>query len=59
MSGYPYQQPLSQQPHSQPASGNPFAEQVNPYAAPQAMGFQPVMPAGPPSPVCGDRGRSW
>ena len=43
MSGYPYQQ---QFPGAPAPSGNPFAEQVNPYAAPQAMGFQPVMPAG-------------
>lgn len=42
MSGhFPSQHP----PGSFPA-GNPFAEQVNPYAAPQAAGFQPVQSAG-------------
>jgi phage shock protein PspC (stress-responsive transcriptional regulator) len=45
MSGYPYQQ----QPGAPRPSGNPFADQVNPYAAPQATAFQPQMAAAAPS----------
>lgn len=44
MSGYPQQYPGSPAP-----SGNPFAEQVNPYAAPQMAGYQQSAPAMPPS----------
>lgn len=40
MSGYPQQQ----RPPGQFPSGNPFAEQINPYAAPQVGGYQPSMP---------------
>ena len=43
MSGYPNSQfPASPQyPGVKPPAGNPFAEQVNPYAAPQVAGYQP------------------
>jgi hypothetical protein len=36
----------SQHPPGSFPSGNPFAEQVNPYAAPQAVGFQPAQALG-------------
>jgi hypothetical protein len=50
MSGYPYQQQPGSQPYRQPqpASSNPFAEQVNPYAAPHAMGMAYPQAAAPP-----------
>ena len=49
MSGHPFQQyPAAQSPH-----GNPFAEQVNPYAAPQVAGYQPSMPGVGQNPFAG------
>jgi hypothetical protein len=55
MSGYPQQQfPGSPMyPPAKPASGNPFAEQVNPYAAPQVAGYQPNMPGVGANPFAG------
>ena len=60
MSGYPYQQfPAHQVPAQQtyppakPPSGNPFAEQVNPYATPQIAGYQPNMPGVGQNPYAG------
>ncbi|HEX5102868.1 MAG TPA: hypothetical protein VFV87_03605 [Pirellulaceae bacterium] len=44
MSGYPQQHLPGQQPYpAQAPQGNPFAEQVNPYAAPPIAGYQPQM----------------
>jgi hypothetical protein len=55
MSGYPYQQFPGQQtyPPAKPPSGNPFAEQVNPYAAPQVAGYQPNMAGAGANPFAG------
>jgi len=50
MSGFPKQSPFSQ---PLPASGNPFAEQVNPYAAPQSAGYFGAQASGPLPPFAG------
>jgi hypothetical protein len=43
----------SQHPPGTFPAGNPFAEQVNPYAAPQAAGYQPNLPGVGNSPFAG------
>ena len=55
MSGYPYQQFPGQQtyPPVKPPSGNPFAEQINPYAAPLVAGYQPNMSGVGQNPYAG------
>jgi hypothetical protein len=54
MSGYPQQQyPVSQTWPPVKPSGNPFADQVNPYAAPQVGGYQPHMPGVGAHPFAG------
>jgi hypothetical protein len=54
MSGYPHQpNPWSSPQGMPPAGGNPFAENVNPYAAPQVAGYQPKMPGVGADPFSG------